>query len=193
MTAFQNQLTELEKEKLAWQTRYEALALKVESNAERSAGAAVKSESNGESVHAGESNSHATSENTQAAGDAGSGVLHKLAAYYAGKLNALVEEKQRAEGKACLIRSECTALHRRLEYLADSEHELTETMVKWKQYAAQLKDELRSTTDSYETQLSVLSEHLVELNMDLNDKREAIEELNAQLSNKVGVSRCLVK
>ncbi|KAI5706055.1 hypothetical protein M8J75_004440 [Diaphorina citri] len=189
VTAFQNQLTELEKEKLAWQTRYEALALKVESNAERSAGAAVKSESNGESVHAGESNSHATSENTQAAGDAGSGVLHKLAAYYAGKLNALVEEKQRAEGKACLIRSECTALHRRLEYLADSEHELTETMVKWKQYAAQLKDELRSTTDSYETQLSVLSEHLVELNMDLNDKREAIEELNAQLSNKGAKSK----
>lgn len=58
-------------------------------------------------------------------------------------------------------------------------------MVKWKQYAAQLKDELRSTTENYETQLSVMSEHLVDLNMDLNDKREAIESLNMQLSNKV--------
>lgn len=67
----------------------------------------------------------------------------------------------------------------------DSEHDLQELMVKWKQYASQLKDELRSTTENYETQLSVMSEHLVDLNMDLNEKREAIESFNLQLSNKV--------
>lgn len=64
-------------------------------------------------------------------------------------------------------------------------------MVKWKQYASQLKDELRSTTENYETQLSVMSEHLVDLNMDLNEKREAIESFNLQLSNKVKC-RCFV-
>lgn len=41
----------------------------------------------------------------------------KILAYYRGKMNALIEEKQKAEGKATLVSSECVALHKRLEYL----------------------------------------------------------------------------
>uniref|UniRef100_A0A8D8PQW0 Protein phosphatase 1 regulatory subunit 21 n=1 Tax=Cacopsylla melanoneura TaxID=428564 RepID=A0A8D8PQW0_9HEMI len=155
---YQNKVKALEKEKIAWQSQYETLMLRSSSKADNTAGDGEEDEAS------------------------------KLAAYYRRKINALVEEKQQAEGRAVLVSNECVAIHKRLEYLVDSEHELTELMVKWKQYAAQLKDELRSTTDNYETQLSVMSEHLVELNLDLNDKRDAIEQLNMQLSNKFPIS-----
>jgi exonuclease VII large subunit len=51
--------------------------------------------------------------------------------------------------------------------------------------AAKLQEDLQTTTHNYETQLSIMSEHLANMNDKLTVQRDEIDQLKYQLTNKV--------
>jgi protein phosphatase 1 regulatory subunit 21 len=51
--------------------------------------------------------------------------------------------------------------------------------------AAKLQEDLQITTQNYETQLSIMSEHLANMNDKLTVQRDEIDQLKYQLTNKV--------
>ena len=52
-------------------------------------------------------------------------------------------------------------------------------------YVAKLQEDLQTTTQNYETQLSIMSEHLANMNDKLTVQRDEIDQLKYQMSNKV--------
>jgi protein phosphatase 1 regulatory subunit 21 len=51
--------------------------------------------------------------------------------------------------------------------------------------ATELQEDLQITTQNYETQLSIMSEHLANMNEKLTFQRDEIDQLKYQLTNKV--------
>jgi hypothetical protein len=72
------------------------------------------------------------------------------------------------------------ALHKQLK-LAERAKTLAEDELKDANLSiAQLKDELQTTSRSYEGQLSMMSEHLAGMNEKLTSQKDEIDELKAQ-------------
>ncbi|KAK3082538.1 hypothetical protein FSP39_008209 [Pinctada imbricata] len=94
-----------------------------------------------------------------------------------------------AESKAVSFHSEVRALHKQLQISnkvkTRSEDELKDTA----QTLAQLKDELQTTTKSYEGQLSMMSDHLAGMNEKLAQQKDEIDDLKTQLSSTKSSSK----
>jgi protein phosphatase 1 regulatory subunit 21 len=53
--------------------------------------------------------------------------------------------------------------------------------------AAKLQEDLQTTTHNYETQLSIMSEHLANMNDKLTVQLDEIDQLKYQMTNKVSI------
>lgn len=53
--------------------------------------------------------------------------------------------------------------------------------------AAKLQEDLQTTTHNYETQLSIMSEHLANMNDKLTVQWDEIDQLKYQMTNKVSI------
>jgi protein phosphatase 1 regulatory subunit 21 len=76
------------------------------------------------------------------------------------------------------------SLHERLQ-LAVEQKSLTEQQMSVSGHALEkLQGELLTTTTNYETQLSMMSEHLANMNEKLTVQKDEIDQLNYQLKSK---------
>ncbi|KAK3093160.1 hypothetical protein FSP39_012055 [Pinctada imbricata] len=111
--------------------------------------------------------------------------------HYTKRINELTQQFQMAESKAVSFHSEVRALHKQLQISnkvkTRSEDELKDTA----QTLAQLKDELQTTTKSYEGQLSMMSDHLAGMNEKLAQQKDEIDDLKTQLSSTKSSSKGL--
>ncbi|XP_068084840.1 protein phosphatase 1 regulatory subunit 21 [Anabrus simplex] len=104
--------------------------------------------------------------------------------YFTERINDLVGSRQEAEAKSAALTAECQVLQKRLELSLESK-QLCECCLQETQDAlARLQEELHTTTHNYETQLSIMSEHLANMNDKLTVQCDEIDQLKYQLTNK---------
>ncbi|XKL66568.1 hypothetical protein PGB90_009988 [Kerria lacca] len=105
--------------------------------------------------------------------------------YMNRKLNEIMIIKQEACSKARTYMLECKALQRRLENCIVEKHLLENEYTKFKKISLESREELSTISQNYESQLSMMSEHVASLNEKLTLQSEEIDNLKYQLSNKV--------
>ncbi|XP_005100961.1 protein phosphatase 1 regulatory subunit 21 [Aplysia californica] len=107
-----------------------------------------------------------------------------IMSHYKGRVNELTLSLQQADSKAVHFHAEVRALHKQLK-IAEKSKEVGQDELKLaNQSLAQVKDELQTTTRSYEGQLSMMSEHLAGMNEKLAQQKDEIDELKQQLTQK---------
>ena len=94
----------------------------------------------------------------------------KLKEYFRSRLHQLMARCQTSESKAITFMSECAVFKSRLED-AEQSKKLCE------EQALKLSEELATTTQGYDTQLAVMSEHLANMNEKLALQRDTIDDL----------------
>lgn len=80
---------------------------------------------------------------------------------------------------------QCSAITRRLESCLDQARKGDLTAQELREKVIHLQEELATTSTSYESQLSTMSDHLATMNERLAAQRETIDHLQYQISNKV--------
>lgn len=105
--------------------------------------------------------------------------------YLTGRINELVAACQCAETRAGTLAAECQVLQNRLELCLQNKLQAETSLQKMQDYAAKLQEDLQTTTQNYETQLSIMSEHLANMNDKLTIQRDEIDQLKYQMTNKL--------
>ncbi|CAL1533859.1 unnamed protein product [Lymnaea stagnalis] len=113
--------------------------------------------------------------------------------HYNTRINELTLQLQQADSKAVSFHAEVRALHKQLK-IAEKAKEVCQDELKIvNQSLAHLKDELQTTTRSYEGQLSMMSEHLAGMNEKLAQQKDEIDELKQHLTQKGSSSKIMKK
>ncbi|GFN85612.1 protein phosphatase 1 regulatory subunit 21-like [Plakobranchus ocellatus] len=111
-----------------------------------------------------------------------------IMAHYSSRINELTLKLQQADSKTVNFHAEVRALQKQLK-IAENEKEIGQDELKISnQSLAHLKDELQTTSRSYEGQLSMMSEHLAGMNEKLASQKDEIDELKQQLSLRTSAS-----
>jgi len=105
--------------------------------------------------------------------------------YLTGRINELVAACQCAETRAGTLATECQVLQNRLELYLQNKLQAETSLQKMQDYVAKLQEDLQTTTQNYETQLSIMSEHLANMNDKLTIQRDEIDQLKYQMTNKL--------
>ncbi|XP_063222531.1 protein phosphatase 1 regulatory subunit 21 [Bacillus rossius redtenbacheri] len=106
--------------------------------------------------------------------------------YFKGKINELVEKVQDMETKASMYSYECDSMRERLELCVAGKQSSDASLGQVQEGAARLQEELATTTESYELQLRIMSEHLAGMNDKLTAQQDEIDQLKYQLTAKPG-------
>lgn len=104
--------------------------------------------------------------------------------YLTGRINELVAACQCAETRAGTLAAECQVLQNRLELCLQNKLQAETSLQKMQDFVAKLQEDLQTTTQNYETQLSIMSEHLANMNDKLTIQRDEIDQLKYQMTNK---------
>ncbi|XP_049863746.1 protein phosphatase 1 regulatory subunit 21 [Schistocerca gregaria] len=104
--------------------------------------------------------------------------------YFTQRINELVAETQEARSMGATFASECRALQRRLEHCVTGRKEAEAALQESQESLARLQEELHTTTRNYEMQLSIMSEHLANMNECLAVQRDEIDQLKFQLGQQ---------
>jgi len=100
------------------------------------------------------------------------------------KIDELISEKLFADSKATHLYLECLALQKRLQYWEKCKNKAQEALKSAQNVIKDLKDDAKTTSLNYEDQLSLMSEHLANMNDRLTNQTDEIERLKYELSNK---------
>ncbi|XP_033733820.1 protein phosphatase 1 regulatory subunit 21-like isoform X2 [Pecten maximus] len=100
--------------------------------------------------------------------------------HFTNRINDQALQLQLVESKAVNFHSEVRALHKQLQIADKSKTRCEEELKDSSQHLAQLRDELQTTTKSYEGQLSMMSEHLASMNEKLAQQKDEIDDLKSQ-------------
>jgi exonuclease VII large subunit len=84
-----------------------------------------------------------------------------------------------------IVLFQCMALHERLQLATAQRSMAKEKLQSAESALVRLQEELHTTTHNYETQLSLMSEHLANMNEKLAVQRDEIDQLKYQLGQKV--------
>lgn len=176
LQAIQDQAAQAERDREHWQQEYHLLHLHKESseanikNVNSSATSEIKDSDSGKTVI------------TNLLGKLSTPVMtppevesreEKLKEYFRSRLYELVAQCQTSEAKATTFISECAVLKARLEDAVQSQRSCEER-------ASKLSEELAATTQGYDTQLAVMSEHLANMNEKLALQKDTIDHLKFQ-------------
>ncbi|XP_022101268.1 protein phosphatase 1 regulatory subunit 21-like [Acanthaster planci] len=113
-----------------------------------------------------------------------------IKSHYTTRLAQLTAQRQVVDGKVVNFSSECRALQKRLALAEKAKEKHVEELQTAHKNVTQLQDELQTTTRSYESQLSMMSEHLCSMNEKLTAQKDQIDALKlAAKPNKKGKSK----
>ncbi|RUS89646.1 hypothetical protein EGW08_002567 [Elysia chlorotica] len=111
-----------------------------------------------------------------------------IMAHYSSRINDITLKLQQADSKTVNFHAEVRALQKQLK-IAEKEKDIGQDELKLSnQSLAHLKDELQTTSRSYEGQLSMMSEHLAGMNEKLAEQKDEIDELKQQLTLRAAAS-----
>ncbi|XP_065225205.1 protein phosphatase 1 regulatory subunit 21-like [Planococcus citri] len=100
------------------------------------------------------------------------------------KITELIVLKQEATSKARMFMFECRVLQRRLENCIVEKQLMENKYLKFNKSTLELQEKLSTISQNYEGQLSMLSEHLANVNDKLASQTEEIDNLRYQINNK---------
>lgn len=100
------------------------------------------------------------------------------------KIDELISEKLLADSKATQFYLECLALQRRLQYWEKCKIKAEHALKSAQNDIEELKQDAKTTSLNYEDQLSMMSEHLANMNDRLTNQTDEIDRLKYELSNK---------
>lgn len=104
--------------------------------------------------------------------------------YFTERINELLTACQEAESKCDAVSAECQVLQKRLQLSLQSKQQVETAFQEAQDALTRLQDELHTTSQNYEAQLSIMSEHLANMNDKLTVQCDEIDQLKYQLSNK---------
>uniref|UniRef100_T1JJQ3 Protein phosphatase 1 regulatory subunit 21 n=1 Tax=Strigamia maritima TaxID=126957 RepID=T1JJQ3_STRMM len=106
----------------------------------------------------------------------------EIKSYFTQHIKELIAQMQMADSKATAYHAELISLQRRL-HLADANRtQVLDQLAASHSNIDQLKDEMALTSQSYEGQLNMMSEHLANMNDKLTAQKDEIDSLKLKLS-----------
>ncbi|XP_053375955.1 protein phosphatase 1 regulatory subunit 21-like isoform X1 [Mercenaria mercenaria] len=103
--------------------------------------------------------------------------------HFSTRINELTQQLQLSDSKCVSFHAEVRALHKQLQMGERAKKQAEDELKAMSQTYAQLKDELSTTSKNYESQLSMMSDHLAGMNEKLTQQKDEIDELKSQISN----------
>lgn len=103
--------------------------------------------------------------------------------HFSTRINELTLQLQTADSKTVSFHAEVRALHKQLQIAERAKCQAEDDLKALSQTYAQLKDELSTTSKSYEGQLSMMSDHLAGMNEKLTQQKDEIDDLKTQIAN----------
>lgn len=104
--------------------------------------------------------------------------------HFTQRVAELTSQMQFAESKTVSITAECCALYRRMKQAEKTKQELAKNLKTATSKVSQLEDEAETIKRSYETQLSMMSDHLCGMNEKLTSQQDEIEALKGGKTKK---------
>lgn len=104
--------------------------------------------------------------------------------HFTQRVAELTSQMQFAESKTVSITAECRALYRRMKQAEKTKQELAKNLKTATSKVSQLEDEAETIKRSYETQLSMMSDHLCGMNEKLTSQQDEIEALKGGKTKK---------
>lgn len=104
--------------------------------------------------------------------------------HFTQRVAELTSQVQFAESKTVSISTECRALYRRMKQAEKTKQELAKNLKTATSKVSQLEDEVETIKRSYETQLSMMSDHLCGMNEKLTSQQDEIEALKGSKAKK---------
>ena len=105
------------------------------------------------------------------------------------KIDDLVSEKLFADSKATHFYLESLALQKRIRYWEKAKFKAQDELQNAQDQIEVIKEEAKTTSVNYENQLSLMSEHLANMNDKLTKQTDEIETLKYELTNKKSGSK----
>ncbi|XP_020626075.1 protein phosphatase 1 regulatory subunit 21-like [Orbicella faveolata] len=99
--------------------------------------------------------------------------------HFTQRIAELTSQVQFTESKTVSITAECRALYRRMKQSEKAKQELAKNLKTANSKVSQLEDEAETIKRSYETQLSMMSDHLCGMNEKLTSQQDEIEVLKS--------------
>lgn len=107
-----------------------------------------------------------------------------IKAHFTQRIAELTSQVQFTESRAASINAECRALYRRMKQTEKTKQELAKSLKTASAKVSQLEDEVETIKRSYETQLSMMSDHLCGMNEKLTSQQDEIEALKSGKTKK---------
>ncbi|XP_065884786.1 protein phosphatase 1 regulatory subunit 21-like [Dysidea avara] len=104
--------------------------------------------------------------------------------HYATRITELTSQLQDAEAKAGLYYSEYCVLYKQVQHYASGDEKMSKELKIVTYNQTKLQDELVTTKDNYETQISVMSDHICSLNETITKQRDEMELLKSTKGKK---------
>ena len=105
------------------------------------------------------------------------------------KIDDLVSEKLFADSKATHFYLESLALQKRIRFWEKAKTKAQNDLKEAKTQIEAITEEAKTTSLNYENQLSLMSEHLANMNDKLTVQTDEIERLKYELTNKKSASK----
>jgi len=104
--------------------------------------------------------------------------------HFTQRIAELFSQVQSTESRTASINAECRALYRRMKQTEKTKQELAKNLKTATSKVSQLEDEVETVKRSYETQLSMMSEHLCGMTEKLTSQQDEIEALKSGKAKK---------
>lgn len=111
--------------------------------------------------------------------------LPQVTAYLRNRISQLIDNLHVSDSKAVAFHTECVSLQQRLAICDKQRKQCSEGLEAKNKTISELKEELATNVSNYESQLSLMSEHLANMNDKLTQQRDEIDSLKHNNSIKV--------
>ena len=113
--------------------------------------------------------------------------IPQVTAYLRNRISQLIDNLHVSDSKAAAFHTECVSLQQRLAISDKQKKQCAENIENMNIKILDLKEELATNVSNYESQLSLMSEHLANMNDKLTQQRDEIDSLKHNNSIKVGI------
>ncbi|EDO42479.1 predicted protein [Nematostella vectensis] len=107
-----------------------------------------------------------------------------IKSHFTSRITELSSQLQLVDGKAASFGTECRSLYKRIKQADKNKSDLSMELQVAKGRVKEIQDELEVTKRNYETQLSMMSEHLCGMNEKLTTQQDEIEALKGRATKK---------
>ena len=111
--------------------------------------------------------------------------IPQVTAYLRNRISQLIDNLHVSDSKAVAFHTECVSLQQRLAFCDKQMKHYFEDIENKNIRINELKEELATNVSNYESQLSLMSEHLANMNDKLTQQRDEIDSLKHNNSIKV--------